>query len=187
MTSLRHQQRIQVLVGSTNPVKLKATEEAFRKFFPQVQVQGREVDSGVHHQPRDQETFAGAQNRVEALASLNPEADFLVGIEGGIVQLYDRWFALGVMCIRHRSGREAFGTSPGFELPASIVHQLLAGKELGTVMDELTGQHNTKQNLGAIGILSGGVMDRRTLYVQGLITALVPLLNPELYFTNTDG
>ncbi|RMG68213.1 MAG: inosine/xanthosine triphosphatase [Calditrichaeota bacterium] len=182
MAEVNSKAAVRVLVASTNPVKVQAAQEAVRKCCPRVVVEGHRVASGVAAQPCNEETFTGARNRVEQLAGLGLEADFLIGIEGGIVQLYRRWFALGVICVRHRSGREAFGTSPAFELPEPIVRQLLSGKELGTVMDELTGRHNTKQQMGAIGILTGGVMDRKSLYVQGLITALVPLLNPRLYF-----
>ena len=42
-------------------------------------------------------------------------------------------------------------------------------------------EKNTKQKGGAIGFLTNGVMDRKDLYVQGLIVALVPFIKKELY------
>ncbi|MBI1878034.1 MAG: DUF84 family protein, partial [Chloroflexi bacterium] len=101
--------------------------------------------------------------------------------EGGIIQLYGRWFAFGCMAIGDAQGRLGFGASPLFELPEWIAHELLTGKELGEVIDHLTGDHNTRQKGGAIGLLTQGVMDRKTLYVQGIIVALVPFMNDQLY------
>ncbi|GLC47129.1 hypothetical protein PLESTB_000602600 [Pleodorina starrii] len=61
-----------VLVASKNPVKVNAVQRALQRCFPslEVTVQGRQAPSGVPDQPRgDQETLAGARNRVAALRS----------------------------------------------------------------------------------------------------------------------
>ena len=177
---------MKVLVGSRNPVKIEATKEAFSKFFDNIEVVGIEVDSKVSSQPINQETFEGAKNRAMELRKINKEknlgAKFFVGIEGGIIKLYSRWFAFGAVCIMDEKGRIGFGTSPHFELPASIVKHLLERVELGKVMDRITGERNTKQKGGAIGFFTKNVMDRKSLYVSGLIVALIPFLNEGLFF-----
>jgi non-canonical (house-cleaning) NTP pyrophosphatase len=38
-------------------------------------------------------------------------------------------------------------------------------------MDELTKRENTKQKEGAIGILTKGVIDRKSLYVPAIVCA----------------
>jgi len=169
-----------VLVGSTNPVKIKATKEAFEKFFENVEVKGIEVDSGVPPQPFDEETFQGALNRALNLKR-KFEADFYVGIEGGVSKIFGRWFSFGAVCIVDRDGIYGFGTSPLFELPQWVVEELKGGKELGEVMDELEGRKGIKRREGAIGVFTKGVMKRKDLYVPGIITALIPHLNRELF------
>ena len=135
------------------------------------------------------ETFEGAKNRASALLTLNNQnklnADYFIGIEGGIIKIFDKWFALGLMCILNKQGLAGYGTSPLFELPSFVIEKLLAGNELGTVMDELTGNENTKQKEGAIGFFTNGIMDRKELYVGGLIAALVPLNHEQLFFNNS--
>ncbi len=177
---------IKILCGSTNPVKIAAVKEAFEKFFKFVEVKGLKVPSGVAEQPVGKETFDGARNRALELLKLNkvnkPGADYFVGIEGGISNDYGFWFAFGGICILDAEGNRAYGTSPQFQLPESIVKKLLAGIELGEVMDELQNRKNTKQKQGAIGFFTKGVMSRKELYVSGLITAIVPLLNKKLFF-----
>jgi len=177
---------MEVLIGSENPVKIEATKEVFSRYFGRVKVTGIEVSSKVSAQPINEETFEGAKNRAMELKKVDEKknfgADFFVGIEGGITKLYSKWFALGVGCVIDNQGRIGYGVSPCFELPQSIVEQLLSGNELGDVMEKISGKNNIRQTEGAIGFLSKGMMNRKNLYVHSLIVALVPLLNKDLYF-----
>ncbi len=179
---------MKVLVGSRNAVKVEATKEAFSIYFnpAELEVEGIEVNSKVSNQPIEDETFAGAKNRALELKKINKarnfNAEFFVGIEGGIKKLFDRWFTFGAMCIMDDKGRVGYGTSPFFELPSEITEELLKGVELGDVMDNLIGEKNTKEKQGAVGYFTKGVMDRKRYYVDGLILALIPFLNKDLYF-----
>jgi len=178
--------KIKVFVSSENPVKIEATKEAFLKYFEDVEVKGIKVDSGVSNQPINDETFIGAKNRAFNLKKFceknNMKADFFVGIEGGIININSKWFGIGAICIVSEKGDIGFGTSPLFQLPKNIIENLLKGKELGEVMDEITEDKNTKQKYGAIGFFTKGKMNRKDLYVAGLTVALVPFLNKEFEF-----
>jgi inosine/xanthosine triphosphatase len=179
---------MKILVGSRNPVKIASVEESFTKYFSTVDVEGVEVNSGVSVQPVDDETYTGAHNRTLRLKELNDsqklDADFFVGIEGGITKQFDKWFAFGCICIVDREGRVGFGLSPHFELPPSIIEKLLRGIELGDVMDEIMNQQNTKQKHGAIGFFTNGVMNRKELYIEGLKVAIIPFLHKDMFFNS---
>ena len=175
-----------ILVGSLNPVKLEAVEEAFQNYYKDITVVGVDVHSGVSNQPIDREVFVGAENRAINLKSKNDSenygAEFFIGIEGGITKSYSRWFAFGVACIVDEHGNKGFGTSSHFELPGKITQKLLTGEELGFVMDEMLNAENTKQKGGAISFFTNGVMNRKELYVPGIISALVPFHHKGLFF-----
>jgi inosine/xanthosine triphosphatase len=177
---------VKVLVGSQNRVKLEAAEEVFSRYFGEVEVIGVGVDGIVSSQPLASETLEGAKNRALEVRKINDEeslnAKFFVGVEGGILKLFSRWFALSVVCIMDDMGKTGYGTSPMFELPDFIAQRLLAGSELGDVMDSLTGQRGTKEDQGAAGYFTKGIMDRKRICMDGLVAALVPFLNEELYF-----
>jgi inosine/xanthosine triphosphatase len=177
---------MKVLVGSTNPVKVLSVEIAFANYFENLEVMGIEVNSDVHTQPVNDDTYIGAQNRAMKLKTINEQqnlcSDFFVGIEGGIAQQFGKWFAFGCMCIVDKEGRVGFGTSPHFELPEIVVEKLLKGIELGDVMDEIQNEQNTKQKHGAIGFFTNGVMNRKELYVEGLKVAIIPFLHKDLFF-----
>ena len=180
---------MKILVGSKNPVKVASVEEAFLNYFQEIEAIGIEVESGVSHQPVGEETFIGAKNRASALKLINEKenlnANFFVGIEGGIIKLYEKWFAFGCMCIIDTENNVGFGSSPQFELPQCVIEKLLAGIELGEVMDEIQNQENTKQKHGAIGYFTNGVMNRKELYIEGLKVAVVPFLHKKMYFNKS--
>jgi inosine/xanthosine triphosphatase len=180
---------VKILVGSKNPVKIASVKEAFENYFEEIEVTGVDVASGVSNQPIGIDTFLGAKNRALALKQIsevqNISADFFVGIEGGIIKLYEKWFAFGCMCVADNEGNIGFGSSPQFELPDVVIEKLLKGIELGEVMDEIQNEENTKQKHGAIGYFTNGVMNRKELYIEGLKVAIVPFLHKKMYFNKT--
>jgi len=177
---------MKILVGSKNPVKIASVKEAFQQYFEKIIVEGVEVGSGVSAQPVNEETYQGAMNRALSLFKLDNEkklgAGYFVGIEGGIVKQFNKWFAFGCMCIMDKEKNIGFGNSPQFELPKAVVNKLLNGIELGQVMDEILIAENTKQKGGAIGFFTNGVMNRKELYIEGLKVAIIPFLHKTLFF-----
>jgi len=55
------------------------------------------------------------------------------------------------------------------------------GKELGEADDLVFAKENSKQDNGAVGLLTGNVIDRTALYQQAVVLALIPFKNPHLY------
>ena len=170
---------MKILVASRNPVKIGAAKAAFSSYFSGVEVEGVSVDSGVGDQPFDWDTFKGARHRAHSLRE--GEADYYVGIEGGAAKLQGQYFTFGVFCIIDKLGFESFGSSPLLPLPAWVFSELKKGKELGTVMDEIVGDTNTKQKGGAPAFFTNGVVNRKDFYIQGLRLALSPFLKRELF------
>lgn len=86
---------MKIAVGTTNPAKLKAVEAALAVLFPDepYQVLGVEVESGVSDQPMsDTESVTGAYNRAHAACTAVDNADYGIGLEGGLEQVGDIWF-----------------------------------------------------------------------------------------------
>lgn len=87
-------------MGSKNPVKVEAVCQAFGRIFPEyaraVEIVGVAAESGVSAQPRgERETRRGARNRAEDAARRRPEADYWVGLEGGVAELVRAGVELG--------------------------------------------------------------------------------------------
>lgn len=172
-----------VYVASANPVKVKAAEEGFRRMFPDETfvVRSFNPNAPVAIQPMtDEETLAGATLRAELIREQAPDGDYWVGIEGGVAD----WkvgmgtFAWVVVLSRVQTGR---GRSGEFFLPEKVAELVRQGVELGKADDLVFSRNNSKQNNGAIGLLTDDAIDRAGLYVPAVIFALIPFKHPELY------
>jgi inosine/xanthosine triphosphatase len=172
-----------IAVASTNPVKIKAAQNGFKKLFPadNFEVKPFNVPSGVSNQPfGNDETLLGAQNRVSNLLNVFPEADYWVGIEGGVEEWQSSLVAFAWVFVtdKVRTGKGRTGT---FFLPPVIADLVKHGKELGEADDIIFNRSNSKQENGAIGILTNNVIDRGQLYEPAVIMALIPFANQQLY------
>jgi len=174
---------IKVVVASRNPVKIAAVRQAFSSQFPSVGLELIPVDieSGVSEQPdSDQETRRGSRNRVEEACRAHPDADFWVGLEGGVATIGDQLMAFAWMAIRGRNGKLGEARTGTLPLPPAVQELVAGGVELGEANDRVFSTINSKQRGGAFGLLTDGLYTREDVYRQALIFALIPFVN-ELY------
>lgn len=168
-------------VGTTNKAKVECVEVTVQRCFPEKQHEIRPVSvkSGVSDQPMSaEESQKGCIQRATEALRLVPEADYGVGLEGGVEAIGDRWFESGWMAVIERStGRLGIGSSARYEMSATLMKPLQQGKELADVIDELTGEKDVRSGLGAMGVLTGGHLGRAEAYTHGMIFALAPFLS----------
>jgi inosine/xanthosine triphosphatase len=175
---------MKIVVASKNPVKLQAALNGFTKMFPTEKhtVEGVSVDSGVSDQPAtDAETYQGAYNRALNASRAVPDADFWVGLEGGIEAKAADMEAYAWMVVRSSSGQIGKGKTGTYFLPPAAAELIRQGKELGEVSDILFDTVNSKHDTGTTGLLTGGILDRTEFYSAAIIFALIPFKNPALY------
>lgn len=166
-----------VAVGSTNPVKIGAARAVLERLVPQVIVEGVVVESGVPDQPwGDDETIRGALTRARAARDA-VDADLGVGIEGGVIDTRDgRVRTCAWAAVVTRDGRSGVGGSLSLELPPPVAELVRGGMELGHAMDAVTGERDVKRGVGAVGILTRGLVTRSQAYEYIVAYALTPLL-----------
>ena len=172
---------MKIAVGSTNPVKYQAVKKAFSHYFPAIEVISVEVESEVSSQPYNEEIKVGAENRArKALKTSN--AEFGVGLEGGIVELFEMTYIAGYCAVMNQDLKCHGSWGSLWECPPLVLKQLKTKKkELGAVIDEMSKRTNTKQAEGAIGIFSKGVINRELVTRHTVIYALIPFLNEKFY------
>lgn len=170
-----------VAVGSTNPVKVRAVECIVRRWRPDAVVRGVGVPSGVPDQPwGDDETVRGARTRAVA-AREALDADLGVGIEGGVVAVHDEVRTCAWAALALRDGRTSVGGSLAMPLPPRVADLVRGGTELGHAMDAVSGGTGTKHGAGAVGILTGGLVDRQAAYETIVAYAFAPLLGADYF------
>jgi inosine/xanthosine triphosphatase len=172
-----------IVLASTNPVKAQAALKGFENIFPDeaFSVQTVSVPSGVSEQPMtDAETLQGAWNRSVNAVRCIPEADYWVGIEGGVEEEDGELLAFAWVVVRS-ADMQGKGRTGTFVLPVRVAELVHSGLELGAADDIIFERSNSKQENGAVGLLTGNVIDRCGLYAHAVMLALIPFRNVDLY------
>lgn len=194
-------QPVTVIVASTNPTKVNAAEQGFAQLFPSTTytVRGISVPSGVPDQPiSDAQTLQGAKNRVSNAQAAEPDADYWVGIEGGVeiegehndgpIQSFAWIVITGASGGVGKSGKDGHKTTTSkvrtstFYLPEETAKLIRGGMELGHADDALHSRSNSKQQGGSVGLLTDNVITRTSYYVPNVVLALIPFKNTNLTF-----
>ena len=173
-----------IIVASKNPVKIKAALSGFQKMFPDqtFEIEGVSAVSGVNDQPQnDTETLQGARARVEHARAQHPNANFWVGIEGGIEDKNKEMEAFAWIVVYSRDGGLGRGRTGVFFLPPQVAELVRQGRELGEADDIVFGRTNSKQEDGAVGLLTDNIIHRASYYTDAMVLALIPFKNKALY------
>jgi len=188
---------LRVAIGSLRPPKVEAVRAVMAKVtgFLGYQVEAvsyiaREVESGVSTMPLSvQEIRRGACNRALAVRRLVEEetgpVDFAIGLEGGffILSAEDREHVhLQTWAFVHHNGAGYYGSSMSMPVPMAVAREVLENKkELGEVIDYFAGRKEVRNQDGAFGVFSLGLLSRQQALELALIGALAPFYHKKFY------
>ena len=164
-----------VAVGSENPVKVKAVEEALERLGIRANVIPKAVPSEVSPIPIEDEVFEGAMNRVKNLEN-ELKADIYLGLESGLFIRKNRVIIQSVAYAKGL-GRDSFGLSPGFELPLRPIDVLKRRETFFEFMKRF-GEGLGKRE-GLVGRLTKGIVTRKEFCSLAVIMALSKMMNEE--------
>lgn len=175
---------MKIVIGSANVPKREAVIEAFRRAHKDQHIDANYVttDSAVSSHPTSAtEAMQGALNRVADARRQVQEADYYVGIEGGLLQSDGRAWEIGWVAISNSEGSVATGLSAGIELQGTILKAVQEGIELNDVLEDIYGTKGVGNANGYNGLATNDLVTRQQAYVQGVLFALAQFLHPELY------
>jgi inosine/xanthosine triphosphatase len=172
---------MRIALGSTSASKVRAARAVFGRAFPGAEVVAVAVASAVAPQPTsDEETIRGALHRARE-ARAQTGADLGVGIEGGVQRDGRGVWVSAWVAVVDAAGGEGLGSGLRFRLPDWMAHRAASGEELGAIVDTHAGAADTHETWGAIGLLTGGLVDRQAALEQAIAAALPPFLQAALY------
>ncbi len=170
---------MEVVIATRNPVKIRAVKNVFSKFYKNFRL--KSVEYEYKKQPVGlSETIIGAIKRA---CFAFEYGDMGIGIEAGLVEIpytISGYFDIQFCAIINEEGL-TLGCGMGFEYPRIVVNEALKGEEVGKIMEKISGIKNIGKNIGAIGFLSKGIIDREKLTEQAVLSALIPRINKTLY------
>lgn len=171
-----------VAVGSTNPTKISPVELVFKTHFPKVVIKGVSVLSGVSEQPMSiDEMYLGALNRAQNALKNVKNAEYGVGIEGGLHKHIFGWFEHSIVVIVNREHEVGIGASGGLVLPEIIMDSIHKGKNLEEAIDTHFKTNKIGEGIGMFGIFTKGVVTRSEGVKHGVAFALARFLHNEVY------
>lgn len=185
-----------IALGSDRAAKILAVRSSIARIavidssWSEATVLARKVESKVPAMPlNDWELMQGARERALAVRDLlngqRRDADIYVGLEGGFhsVSIEGDWHIFLRGWAYATDGKNgAFGATPSISVPASLAKKVIEGRrELGLVIDEVTGITDVRSRQGAWGILSRDLVTRAMSFEMALIAAFAPFYNPKLY------
>ena len=115
------EQSIKVVVGSRNPVKVRAVAKALAMYYPDAEIDCKGIDapSQVPEQPMTtQQTRDGAVNRLR-YCQRHQAADFYAAIEGGVDMFEDGPATFAYVAIA-RGEHLSVGRGANMPLPPSV-------------------------------------------------------------------
>lgn len=182
-------------LGSENPSKKEGLHKAAKRLFRNFRIKAMKAKSDISEQPFDQETVSGAINRAKA-AYFATGADFGIGFESGIFQIQlptirqpafqnsgvlemgeDKQYFDMAICAIFDGEITTLGNSMGFQMPPRALRLLSSHKDLGAVMEELSGIEKIGYRKGAIHYLSAGLLDRQQMHEQAFLCAMIPRIS----------
>ena len=186
-----------IALGSDRAAKIMAVRASVARVaaidpeWVDANVVARRVEVSVPAMPlTDWQLMQGARERAfaakESLQNRRLEADIYVGLEGGFhsISIEGEWhtFLRGWAYATDGVDKGAFGAAPSISVPPDIVKSVVEGrKELGIVIDEVTGGRDIRSKQGAWGVLSRDLVTRSMSFELALIAAFAPFYNSKLY------
>ncbi|MBM7692933.1 inosine/xanthosine triphosphatase [Peribacillus deserti] len=155
---------IKAAIGSENSAKVKAVEDVIDSRL--ISLTALNAESGVAEQPfSDEETISGAINRA-AFSLEHENADIGIGLEGGVVETDRGVFVCNWGALVTKEGDTFIAGGARIPLPAAVADRLLAGEELGPIMENYTKKNNIRKEEGAIGVFTNERIVRSEMFVH---------------------
>ena len=172
---------MKIAIGTKRKAKIKGVKKGIAEFIyiqDTVEFSTHDADSGISHMPLSlDETMSGAQNRALDLKNKNIEADYYIGLEGGLVAVQEKTYLISLAYVLNNNDKGHFGFSPMLEVPQEIHKRIKEGEELGPIMGELSGNLDLRSENGSMGAWSGDMFKRDDEFAVAVKAALCPFYN----------
>jgi inosine/xanthosine triphosphatase len=182
-----------VLLSSTRPAKVEGARKALTAIaaidprFANPDIQTFDLTAIAPRMPLSEaEIVDGARRRARTLIE-RPASDrleaYAVGLEGGLTPLTldgDEVWMLQSWAAVTDGQRWGYGAGGALEVPAALARRVVAGEELGDVIDGLAGS-GTRGTRGAWGVLTRDLAGRRDAFRLAVLAAFAPFYNRDIW------
>ena len=187
-----------ILIGSTRPAKVEGARAAIEVIaardarFRDAVIEPVDVTGVAPAMPMSEAAIVGGAHDRAAAALQRRGASagsLAIGVEGGIDRLAigdadaaagGTRYVLKTWAAVTDGARWSYGAGGAVLLPDAVARAVVAGRELGDVIDEIAGAP-VRGTRGAWGLLTLDLVGRRDAFRLAVVAALAPFYNPALY------
>jgi inosine/xanthosine triphosphatase len=185
-----------IALGSDRAAKVMAVRASIARIakldqaWSEINVVARAVETNIPAMPlTDWQLMQGARERAlavrDVLRSRRLDAEIYVGLEGGFhsISIEGEWHTFLRGWAYATDGKiGCFGSSPSITVPNELARKVIEGrKELGLVIDEVSGKRDVRSREGAWGVLTRDLVTRAMSFEVALIAAFAPFYNSKMY------
>ncbi len=171
-------------IGTTNKPKSAAIEHVLTTspYTGGATFSNHRVSSWVSDMPTTlEELRTWAKNRAVYTRREKPDADYFVGMEGGVYRdsEWEEYWLLGVVYIENTDGVGYFGYSCHLRLPDAVAEGLFDGqwRDLEQIVHALGGEENIGDKQGSFHAWTDGMLSRREQFIMATQCAIAPFFN----------
>lgn len=153
---------MKIILGSRNKDKIRVLKDALRDLRLKPEINGVDVDSGITNQPLDKDiTLLGARNRAKNAKKLRPDADFWIGLEGGLHDYEEGYHLITYACLIDKTDNEFIGQGVEIHLPQKVSDEVKKGGFFGDAIRIYAKNYDIDENL----------ISRKTPFTQAIQNA----------------
>lgn len=185
-----------VLLSSTRAAKVEGARAALVAIgavdnrFAGAEVRLLDLTHIAPRMPLDEAAIVdGARRRAQALIESAPTRTgpiYAVGLEGGLAPIEvngrQAWMLHSWAAVTD-GALWGYGAGGAVEVPPPLVARVLAGEELGDVINGLAGA-DTRSTRGAWGVLTRDLAGRRDAFRLAVVAAFAPFYNRDLWMSS---
>ncbi len=172
---------MKIVLGSTSEAKKEILDNALKTAIAgKYQIVGVSADSGVSDQPLiEDETVKGAVNRAKNAFKQVSDADFAVGLEGGLHKANgsDYFLVCGVAIVDNTQ-KVYIGLGGQLELPKEVSNSIKNGEQFGEVIREYEAKNKNDENAS---LLVESLISREASFTQAINNAYLTYKNKKHY------
>ncbi|MEG1494853.1 MAG: DUF84 family protein [Bacilli bacterium] len=177
---------MKIILSSTNPSKIKSVEKALKDLaISNFNITSVKVNSSVSSKPLNEEMLIGAKNRNIELKKYcynqHLDYDYLISIEGGFEQEYDKYYVISYVVIEGKNQVEHVGKTIGLEISKEMYNYTKEGHSLNALIEELTSVERNKTLSGVAGFLSSDLLLRQDIDYMAVLSTMNLFINEGKY------
>lgn len=172
-----------VALGSSNPSKIQAAEMACKVLFREYKLCPVTIEATSKQPLSEIEIIRGAIYRATSAIKKVPDADYGLGLEGGLRRNDYGVFVTGWVAVVDKFNNLGLASTVAVQLPDYVWELVEKRKvcELEEIMARLSGIPNIGDTIGAIGFMTLERYTRADAFRDAIICAFGRILRREIF------